>query len=440
MKQRSHTATAFDEVEKRMMNLSHSGIRPGLSRIARLLEGVGHPERSFPAVHVVGTNGKGSTSAFIESVLRYAGLKTALYTSPHLTHFGERLRVGGDILDPDAWHHAIDLLESVLRKNGEAPTFFEVSTAAAFLLAANENVEIAVVEAGLGGRLDATNILSRVLVSVITTIGLDHEKYLGDSLAGVAGEKFAVLRPGGKSCFAGGDEKLEKMYSDRCNLLKNQGIILSSAATWAVTKIDPGGTRFDASCMGKTYRDLKTGLIGRHQAANAVNAMAALTLFPAGTVSVSEEQMREGFRIARLPGRFDIRRTKDHTIILDGAHNPQGTAALVKAISDLSLEGEISIIFASMKDKDYRQSLDHLKRTGGDLFLTRVSGMERSAEPSYLLEAAQSGEGWPAAAKAVESPAGALEEALKRNRTVLCCGSLYLLSEILSLTDPAEMG
>ncbi|MGC9490337.1 MAG: bifunctional folylpolyglutamate synthase/dihydrofolate synthase [Thermovirgaceae bacterium] len=438
MKQRNVVATAFDEVEKRLMNLANPGIRPGLSRIARLLEGVGHPERSFPAVHVVGTNGKGSTSALIESVLRHAGYRTALYTSPHLTHFGERLRVNGEILGPDAWNHAIDLLEPVLRRTGEAPTFFEVSTAAAFLLAETGNVEIAVVEAGLGGRLDATNILSKVLVSVFTAIGLDHREYLGESLAGVAAEKFAVLRPAGKSCFAGGNEQLEKMYSHRCRLLGNDGIVLSSAATCTVRKIDTEGTLFDVSFMGKNYRDLRTGLIGGHQAANALNAIAAITRLPGETFSVSEEHMRAGFRKACLAGRFDIRRTKDYTIILDGAHNPQGMAALVKTLSHLSLDREISIVFASMKDKDYRQSLDLLRKTGGSLFLTRVSGMERSAEPACLLEAALGGTGWPAGVKVVESPAEALEAALKKNRTVLCCGSLYLLSEILTLIGPSE--
>lgn len=438
MKQRSAVAIAFDEVEKRLMNLAYPGIRPGLSRIARLLEGVGHPERSFPAVHVVGTNGKGSTAVLIESVLRHAGYRTALYTSPHLTHFGERLRVDGEIPGPDAWHHAIDLLEPVLYRTGDKPTFFEVSTAAAFLLAATENVEIAVVEAGLGGRLDATNILSNVLVSVLTAIGLDHREYLGDSLTAVAAEKFAVLRPAGKSCFAGGDEQLEKIYSRRCRLLGNDGIVLSSAAICTVQKTDPEGTLFDVSFKGKNYRDLRTGFIGCHQAANAMNAIAALTRLPGDAFPVSEEDMRAGFMKARLAGRFDIRKTKDHTIILDGAHNPQGTAALVKTISHLFLDREISIVFASMKDKDYRQSLDLLRETGGSLFLTRVSGMERSAEPTCLLEAALGGTGWPAGVKVVESPAEALEAALRKNRTVLCCGSLYLLSEILTLIDSSE--
>jgi len=438
MKQRNAVASAFDEVEKRLMRLANPGIRPGLSRIARLLEGVGHPERSFPAVHVVGTNGKGSTSVLIESVLRHAGYRTALYTSPHLTHFGERLRVDAAPLEPDAWHHAIDLLEPVLRRIGEVPSFFEVSTAAAFLLVASGNVEIAVVEAGLGGRLDATNILSNVLVSVLTAIGLDHREYLGDSLAAVAAEKFAVLRPAGKSCFAGGNEELEKMYSQRCRLLGNDGVVLSRAAGWTVKKTDQRGTLFDASFMGKTYRNLETGLIGAHQAENAVNAIAALSFLRGDTFSVSEEHMRAGFRQARLPGRFDIRTTKDRTVILDGAHNPQGMAALVKTILDLSLDGKISIVFASMKDKDYRQSLDLLKKTGGSLFVTRVSGMERSAEPKCLLEAALGETGWPAGVKAVVSPAEALEAALQTNRTVLCCGSLYLVSEILTLIDPVE--
>ncbi len=438
MNQQNAAVTAFYEVEKRLMNLANPGIRPGLSRIGRLLQCVGHPERSFPAVHVVGTNGKGSTSVLIESVLRHAGYKTALYTSPHLVHFGERLRVGGGLLDTDTWHGVIDLLESVLHRTGEAPTFFEVSTAAAFLLMAREKVDIAVVEAGLGGRLDATNILPRVLVSVFTAIGMDHGEYLGDSLAKVAAEKFSVLRPSGRSCFAGGDEKLETMYSRRCRFLENHGVIVSSSATWSVKRLDMKGTLFDAVCMGKAYRDLETGLIGKHQAANAVNALTALSLLPAETLTVSEEQVKKGFKKARLPGRFDVRRTKGHTIILDGAHNPQGTAALVDTITNLSLDGGISIVYASMKDKDYHQSLDLLRKTRGDIFLTRVPEMDRSAEPVHLLESTVKDSKWPATAEVVESPKMALEKAMKKNKTVLCCGSLYLLSVILGLISTRE--
>lgn len=440
MRQRDEAASAFDEVEKRMFGLAYPGIRPGLSRIARLLEALGHPERSFPAIHVVGTNGKGSTSVLIESVLRYAGYRTALYTSPHLHHFGERLRMGGDLVGPESWHHAIDALETALHETGEAPTFFEISTAAAFLLIASENTEVAVVEAGLGGRLDATNILPRVLVSVLTTIGLDHGEYLGSNLSGVAAEKFAVLRPGGKSCFAGGNEELERMYHERYAFLKNQGINLSSSASWSVKKINQAGTVFDVTLQSQTYHDLETGLIGRHQAANAVNALAALSLLPGEVIPLSEKQVREGFRKARLPGRFDIRKIKDNTIILDGAHNPQGTAALVETVSEVFPGEGIPIVFASMGDKDYRQSLDLLRHLKGDLFLTQVPGMDRSANLRHLLEAAENQSGWPGKVAVMESPQHALEEALKTNGTVLCCGSLYLLAAILELIEPMEVG
>jgi dihydrofolate synthase/folylpolyglutamate synthase len=439
MRQRGEAASAFDEVEERMSGLAYPGIRPGLSRIARLLGVLGHPERSFPAIHVVGTNGKGSTSVLIESVLRCAGYKTALYTSPHLHHFGERLRMGGRLVDPESWHHAIGAVEAALHETGEAPTFFEISTAAAFLLIASENTEVAVVEAGLGGRLDATNILPRVLVSVLTTIGLDHGEYLGSSLPGVAAEKFAVLRPAGRSCFAGGNEELESMYQERCAFLKNLGMNLSSSASWSVKKIDQAGTVFDVVLPSHAYRDLETGLIGRHQAANAVNALAALFLLPREIIPLSEKQIREGFRKARLPGRFDIRKIKDGTIILDGAHNPQGTAALVETVSEVFPGEGISIVFASMGDKDYRQSLDLLRNLKGDLFLTQVPGMERSANPGHLLEAAENQSGWPGGVTVMESPQHALEEALKTNGTVLCCGSLYLLAAILELIEPMEV-
>lgn len=432
MEDRKWGAAEFEDVERRMARMANPGIRPGLSRIARLLETLGHPERSFRAMHVVGTNGKGSTAALAESVLRSGGVKTALYTSPHLLHFGERFRVSGEILPPEAWHRAIDEVESALRKTGDAPTLFEVSTAAAFLLACSQDVDFAVVEAGLGGRLDATNILAGVSVTVLTAMGLDHQEYLGATLAEVAAEKFAVLRPGGKSCFAGGCRELERAYAERCRFMGNDGVVLSSAGRWSISKMDAAGTIFDASLFGKTYRDLEIGLVGRHQAANAMNALAALSLLAEEDIAVSEDQIRQGFKNARFPGRIDFRRFGNGTVILDGAHNPHGIAALTAAIRELFPGGGLAILFASMSDKDYERSLEILKTLDGELLVTQVPDMERSAKPGDL-QAAALRAGWPGPVKALDSPDEALREALKAGNTVLCCGSLYLAAAVLKL-------
>ena len=419
----------FDDVEKRMSCIAYPVIRPGLSRIARLLKYLGHPERSFRAIHVVGTNGKGSTAASVESVLRETGLKTALYTSPHLVHFGERLRIGGEIVSPGKWNEAIDVVESVLRKICEKPTFFEVSTAAAFMIVASEEVDMAVVEAGLGGRLDATNILRNVAVSVLTSVGLDHMEYLGETPMAVAAEKFSVLRPNGKSCFAGGDVRLERAYQNRCLFLKNQGIVTSRFAKWKVRKVDLSGTISDAFLFGESFRNLKTGLVGRYQALNAMNAIVALRLLSSEGVNVTKEQIQKGFRRVRLPGRFDIRLLEGGTVILDGAHNPHGINALVEAVSELVPRDALSVVFASMKDKDYRKSLSLLKKLEGKLFLTQVPGMDRSATTEELKEAAVQA-GWDGI-RTIDTPGKALKEALEAGGTVLCCGSLYLVAEIL---------
>ncbi|NLD06487.1 MAG: bifunctional folylpolyglutamate synthase/dihydrofolate synthase, partial [Synergistaceae bacterium] len=187
----------FRNIETTLQYLASPGIRPGLARLSHLFLLLGNPERKFKAVHVVGTNGKGSTAATLSSILKESGCKTALYTSPHLVCFGERLLVGGEEALPEKWERALEIIETELRSSerliADPPTYFELTTAAAFIIIAEEEVDIAVVEAGLGGRLDATNILSNVLLTLITPIGIDHSEYLGNSLDSVAKEKFAVM-------------------------------------------------------------------------------------------------------------------------------------------------------------------------------------------------------------------------------------------------------
>lgn len=177
-----HARSYFEEVERDLQSLASSGIRPGLARLARLLSLLGNPERSFPAVHVVGTNGKGSTAAAMASILRESGYRTALYTSPHLVSFKERLEINGGYAAPQKWYDAAARIKKIMNECvffvEDKPTLFELITAAAFMIIAEEDTDIAVVEAGLGGRLDATNILKNVVLTLITPIGMDHMEYL----------------------------------------------------------------------------------------------------------------------------------------------------------------------------------------------------------------------------------------------------------------------
>ncbi|NCC96928.1 MAG: bifunctional folylpolyglutamate synthase/dihydrofolate synthase, partial [Synergistales bacterium] len=220
----------YEEVDSYITALSSPGINPGLERVSALLDLLGNPEAKFPSVHVVGTNGKGSTSAMIDSSFRAAGYRSALYTSPHLVHFGERLLVNGEPVSSALWMDSLKKIGLVIGENeffrDNRPTYFEILTVAAIFLMSKSSLDVAVVEAGMGGRLDATNRLSDVRLSVVTPIAMDHCEYLGDSLDAVAGEKFAVVRPCGKAIFAGdGDGRLSDRFASLCDEIGAEWIV-----------------------------------------------------------------------------------------------------------------------------------------------------------------------------------------------------------------------
>ena len=207
---------SFNELEEKLAMLAGPGINPGLGRISRLLLLLDNPERKFKAIHIVGTNGKGSTSVTIASILKESGYTVAVYTSPHLISPGERLVINGKKISPDRWQNSLLKVEELIKEDSslseKPPTYFEIITAIAFFIIAEEKVDIAVVEAGLGGRLDATNILKNVILTLLVSISIDHTEYLGNSLREIANEKFAVLRKDVPAVFQGGDDYLNSLF------------------------------------------------------------------------------------------------------------------------------------------------------------------------------------------------------------------------------------
>ena len=322
----------FNRLEDRLNRCSSPGIRPGLERLARLLSCLGNPERSFSAVHVLGTNGKGSTSATLESIWMEAGHRVALYTSPHLQSLGERLRVNGEPLDVETWLEAQDRLEGAIRGNAllrdDPPTYFENLTALAFLLIERSSVDVAIMEAGMGGRCDATNLVRRVLCTLITPIGLDHQKFLGDTLQAVASEKFAAVRPHTPAVYAGGESALEEQFLAACGTHGAEGFLLPQLVTASHIRGTLKETTMDLHLHnGWVLEEAMTPLIGPHQAMNAALACsAALCLH--SSFPITEEAVRRGLERTQWAGRFEyIAGTP--AVILDGAHNAHGMKGLV---------------------------------------------------------------------------------------------------------------
>jgi dihydrofolate synthase/folylpolyglutamate synthase len=425
---------SYREIEERLTRAASPGIRPGLARVARLAAGMGHPERRFPSVQIVGTNGKGSTAATLDAILRAEGLRVGRYTSPHLVSPSERLSLDGAPLSVGSWSEGLERVLSAVEADPilrtDPPTFFELFTMLALDRFASERCDLAVVEAGMGGRYDATTILGDVAAVGITPIGLDHMEYLGKTVEAVGEEKFAVIRPGRPAVFAGSPRPLVHRFLERCALL---GAIPEVRPDhWRIedVRVSLEGTDFTLAGPGFGPRRLHTPLIGPHQAENAALAAALAAALTPRFGPVSEEAVEAGIRGTLWPGRLQILR-RDPLILLDGAHNAHGIAALAAALRSLGRAAERpALVFAAMRDKDIEGALSLLRPLGGTLFPSEVPGNPRSTSAEELRRIAFRA-GWDVP-RAYPDPIDAVRAAQGTGRPLVACGSLYFVGAILA--------
>jgi dihydrofolate synthase/folylpolyglutamate synthase len=395
----------------------------------RLLDALGGPDRRFRAVHVAGTNGKGSACALVERVLRAAGFRTGLYTSPHLVDFRERIRVSGCWLAEDELDARLEAVRSLPEAAGR--TFFEVATALGFDAFGRHGVEWAVVEVGLGGRLDATNALDSE-VAVVTSIGHDHTEVLGRDDASIAREKAAIARRGRplvSGVPAGG--AAAAAIAGVAAAVSARLVEAASVVSLADVRTSAGGSRFTAIAPPWGRMDLGIGLRGRHQVDNAAVALAALATLAATGVAVPAPAVRDGFAAARWPGRLEPCPAEPR-LWWDGAHNLQGIERLCAAwTEDLGFEPPRAVVFAAARDKDAAALLGRLHALAPGAHL-RVAGLhhDRALTPAGLLAAAAAA-GWPA--RAHEEIGSAVRDALgvAKGGRVLLAGSLFAVGEAM---------
>jgi dihydrofolate synthase/folylpolyglutamate synthase len=325
-------------------------IKFGLERISTLLDALGQPQHSARVIHVAGTNGKGSTCAFIERTLREAGVRTGLYTSPHLVEPTERIRINGDPVSQEDFAAAfqdVHLTAERLIASGAIdmhPTYFETVTAMAFLVFRARGCETVVLETGMGGRLDATNTVNPAL-SVITPIDFDHEKFLGRTIPAIAAEKAGIIKPGRPAIIARQHPEALHVLEQRAAAIRAP---LLSAAGWRVDhlRLHATGSHFHVYGPGGQSLEIHSPLIGAHQVENALSAIAALS-----HLGCTSSQIEAGIRATQWPGRLElIRRSPD--LFLDGAHNPAGARALAGYIRHFHHQRRVWMLFAAMRDKD----------------------------------------------------------------------------------------
>ncbi len=398
-----------------------AGMRPGLERIEGLLGALGHPEERYTLVQVGGTNGKGSIAAMLATILKAAGRRVGLYTSPHLCSFRERIRVNAEPIAPDAVVDGVDALGTLIARFDA--TMFEAATALALDHFAREAVDVAVLEVGLGGRLDATTV-GRPAATVLGQIDFDHTEYLGHTLAEIAGEKAAIIRSGVALSAAQAPEARDVII----RRAEETGVpLLLEDRDVHVTVEARGLAGQRISCTGPDFEltAVELPLLGVFQPANALLAIAT-----AHVLGVEDSAIRAGLKRARWPGRFEIVR-RDPFLVLDGAHNPAGARALARSLRDLFGERPLTLVLGLSQDKDARAILDTLAPLATRLVLTRASN-ERAADPRALVAALP-----PVSPQAeiAESPAQALRVAMQAPQTPIICvaGSLFLLGDVLSL-------
>ena len=337
---------SYSETLTTIYNLRGGVIDLRLDRMNQALALFDHPERQFLSFHIAGTNGKGSTAAMLHRILSQSGYRVALYTSPHLVSFTERIRVGDEEIAPN---EVVALAQEIRNRTSAANvplTFFEFVTVMAFIYFARRQIDVAVVEVGLGGRLDATNLV-RPVVSLISTISKDHEAYLGSDLLSIAREKGGIIKRGIPSVCGALPTEVAALLKDIADERAAPAYFLGRDFIFSLKNED----RFDYRGLKWRLSDLDIALRGKHQKRNAALALAGLEI-AAREFPVNESALRAGLRTVRWPGRFEILRDKP-TIVLDGAHNGEGVRALIEELESFREQRTVRLLFAAMNPLSY---------------------------------------------------------------------------------------
>jgi len=411
-----------EEIKSRLFSLFNKGIKYDLDRMFKAASLCGNPQKAYLSVHVAGTNGKGSTCAYVESVLRHAGYRTGLYTSPHITDFEERFRIDGVDIAEDVWVDVYREQEAIITDLGL--TFFEAATLMAFEIFRRAGVEYAVFETGMGGRLDATNIIIPK-VSVITKLALDHREYLGEGILEIAGEKLGIVKSDVPTVMLDPlDESIRRLAQTKCDDLHSELTLVNINNADNVVCGDRGVS------FNWNNHQYDLSLFGRHQVENALLALTAIERIG----DFDYQVIYDGMKSASISGRFQVTDIDGRTIVFDVGHNPNAAEVLVDALNIRFLGKRISFVVGMMKDKDAVSIINILTKKASAFYFAKPK-TERAAEPTDLAALTEGKfDGKTVIGQSVED---ALRMAINDTSCddVICVtGSFYTVSEALVLT------
>jgi dihydrofolate synthase/folylpolyglutamate synthase len=409
-----------------LLSLEQIGIKLGLDQIRALVDALGRPDRAFPSIVVAGTNGKGSVTAMLERGLRAAGLRTGRYTSPHLVALEERFAIDGRDITTETFDAAARRVLAASVALPAPPSFFEATTALALEVFREARIDVAVLEVGLGGRLDATNVVSSMAVA-ITAVDFDHEAFLGHTIEAIAREKAGVIKPNGLVVLAPNPPAVETIVSETCatrgaRLLRAAHVVIES------TTMDAGQAVVTMTTPRRRYDDLRLGLRGRHQIDNARTAVRLLeALDGTGRFAIDEAAIRTAVEDVIWPGRLELVRSAAGEILIDGAHNPAGARALAAYVIE-TYGRRLPFVVAIMHDKQIDTILTALA-PAASCFVCTAPETPRAARPDELALAATRVAPDVAVSTAAD-PMTAIDRAAAAGSPVVVAGSLYLAGDV----------
>ena len=416
----------YTEALEYIHGISWTFCKPGLDRISELCEKLGNPEKDLKFIHIAGTNGKGSTSSMLSSILMNAGYKVGLYTSPFIYRFNERMRVDGADIPDDTLAEITEYVKPIADSMKDRPTEFELITAIAFEYFKREACDVVVLEAGMGGRLDSTNIIRNPLLSIITGIALDHTAFLGDTVEKIAKEKAGIIKDHAPILFGGEDKAARKVIS---NVARDEGSDFYECdyTALSIKKADLSGTSFDY----RERADLKIKLLGLYQPKNASVVLDAVDILKKRGLIIPDDAVRVGLIDASWRARFEIIK-ENPTVIFDGAHNPQGINVAVESIKHYFGEQKVIIFTGVLKDKDYRAVAKKISEVSDRAFTITPDNSRALTAKEYASVLTEYG--------VTATPCDSIEEALRHgvaaaieNGTALCClGSLYTYMDVIN--------
>lgn len=414
----------IDETLAYIHGTNRAFCKPGLERVTALLSVLGNPERELRYVHVAGTNGKGSTSSMLARVLEEAGYRVGLYTSPYILRFHERIRVGGECISDEALIRLTERIRAAADAMEDKPTEFEIITAIAFCYFREMACDVVVLEVGLGGRFDATNVISSPEVSVITGIALDHVAILGDTIEKIAFEKAGIIKPSAPVVWGGTDKAAREVVFSTA---KERGSeFYESDLTKAVCH-ESGifGSVIDYRCL----HNIKISLSGTYQVQNAATVIETVEVLKKRGYAISEEALRRGLSSTVWQARFEVI-SKEPLVIFDGAHNPQGIGVAVESVKRYFPEERVLLLSGVLADKDYVSVANALSTIGLRAYTITPDNPRALSAEEYATLLSSLGVEARACSSIGEGVSRAMADAVASGRPLLCLGSLYTYREV----------